>query len=134
VLKEIKSTYAERALLQLVDKVEIEPNRTLFARALCEQLSVESIPVVEKIVEGEYASWYLDLEEEIYCNCVINRIEHPKLSQWKKSHADMELPADSPFFHHVNKHIEPVRNEPKVGRNDPCPCGSGKKYKKCCDK
>ncbi|MDD5574185.1 MAG: preprotein translocase subunit SecA, partial [Candidatus Omnitrophica bacterium] len=27
----------------------------------------------------------------------------------------------------------PVRHEgPKVGRNDPCPCGSGKKYKKCC--
>lgn len=25
-----------------------------------------------------------------------------------------------------------VRPEPKVGRNDPCPCGSGKKYKKCC--
>ena len=30
--------------------------------------------------------------------------------------------ADTPF----------VRTEPKVGRNDPCPCGSGKKYKKCC--
>ncbi len=25
-----------------------------------------------------------------------------------------------------------VRASPKVGRNDPCPCGSGKKYKKCC--
>jgi len=25
-----------------------------------------------------------------------------------------------------------VRDAPKVGRNDPCPCGSGKKYKKCC--
>jgi len=25
-----------------------------------------------------------------------------------------------------------VRNEPKVGRNDPCACGSGKKHKKCC--
>ncbi|MEI8356421.1 MAG: YchJ family protein [Deltaproteobacteria bacterium] len=25
-----------------------------------------------------------------------------------------------------------VRTEPKVGRNDPCPCGSGKKNKKCC--
>ena len=24
------------------------------------------------------------------------------------------------------------RTGPKVGRNDPCPCGSGKKYKKCC--
>lgn len=28
---------------------------------------------------------------------------------------------------------EPVkRSQPKAGRNDPCPCGSGKKYKKCC--
>jgi preprotein translocase subunit SecA len=28
----------------------------------------------------------------------------------------------------------PVRSGPKVGRNDPCPCGSGKKYKQCCGK
>ncbi|MGB9661751.1 MAG: preprotein translocase subunit SecA [Moorellaceae bacterium] len=27
---------------------------------------------------------------------------------------------------------QPVRREQKIGRNDPCPCGSGKKYKKCC--
>ncbi|MBQ9980827.1 MAG: preprotein translocase subunit SecA [Oscillospiraceae bacterium] len=27
---------------------------------------------------------------------------------------------------------QPVKNTNKVGRNDPCPCGSGKKYKKCC--
>ncbi len=26
----------------------------------------------------------------------------------------------------------PSRNLVKVGRNDPCPCGSGRKYKKCC--
>ena len=25
-----------------------------------------------------------------------------------------------------------VRTEPKIGRNEPCPCESGKKYKKCC--
>ena len=25
-----------------------------------------------------------------------------------------------------------VRSHPKIGRNDPCPCGSGKKYKNCC--
>ena len=32
-------------------------------------------------------------------------------------------------------HPKPVkRNVKKVGRNDPCPCGSGKKYKKCCGK
>ena len=32
----------------------------------------------------------------------------------------------------MNKTV--VNNEPKVGRNDPCPCGSGKKYKNCCGK
>lgn len=27
-----------------------------------------------------------------------------------------------------------INNEPRIGRNDPCPCGSGKKYKNCCGK
>ena len=27
---------------------------------------------------------------------------------------------------------QPVRKDKKAGPNDPCPCGSGKKYKKCC--
>ena len=30
------------------------------------------------------------------------------------------------------KSSKTVVNEVKIGRNDPCPCGSGKKYKKCC--
>ena len=30
-----------------------------------------------------------------------------------------------------DKKVEPVRVDKKVGRNDPCPCGSGKKYKNC---
>jgi hypothetical protein len=29
---------------------------------------------------------------------------------------------------------KPARTPTKVGRNDPCPCGSGKKFKKCCGK
>lgn len=31
----------------------------------------------------------------------------------------------------LNPHTK-VRQSPKIGRNDPCPCGSGKKYKQCC--
>jgi preprotein translocase subunit SecA len=38
--------------------------------------------------------------------------------------ADTEKPAE--------RAPAPVRSGPKVGRNDPCPCGSGKKYKACC--
>jgi SEC-C motif domain protein len=39
-------------------------------------------------------------------------------------------------WHYIDGHmIKPkpqVRETPKVGRNEPCPCGSGTKYKKCC--
>ncbi len=42
---------------------------------------------------------------------------------------------DGTWFYTDGAIVSPatVRNTtPKVGRNDPCPCGSGKKYKKCC--
>ena len=35
---------------------------------------------------------------------------------------------------HVKQKGKPIKKEAKVGRNDPCPCGSGKKYKQCCGK
>lgn len=35
--------------------------------------------------------------------------------------------------HHHHEALRPLtRTAPKVGRNDPCPCGSEKKFKKCC--
>lgn len=44
-----------------------------------------------------------------------------------------------PDCHHGHHHHGPhhnhdpyVRTSPKIGRNDPCSCGSGKKFKKCC--
>lgn len=41
-----------------------------------------------------------------------------------------EQPAHTPLP--IYEKPVPVRVAPKVGRNDPCPCGSGKKFKKCC--
>ena len=44
-----------------------------------------------------------------------------------------ETEADQGPIGSTQERPEPIRREePKVGRNDPCPCGSGKKYKKCC--
>lgn len=44
-----------------------------------------------------------------------------------------EEPNWLPEYRHVALDRVPyVRESPKVGRNDPCPCGSGKKFKKCC--
>lgn len=34
--------------------------------------------------------------------------------------------------HHHHAGETYVRGAPKVGRNDPCPCGSGRKFKQCC--
>lgn len=33
---------------------------------------------------------------------------------------------------YIDSYGKPIRNLTKVGRNAPCPCGSGKKYKHCC--
>jgi len=41
---------------------------------------------------------------------------------------------NSPSVDGEEAHREPVRNKQEIGRNDPCPCGSGKKYKNCCGK
>lgn len=51
--------------------------------------------------------------------------------QHKESKSDLEY-SDSEKTETKKKPKR--RSEPKVGRNDPCPCGSGKKYKKCCGK
>lgn len=34
---------------------------------------------------------------------------------------------------HTPRQEQSIRKGPKIGRNQPCPCGSGKKYKKCCN-
>ncbi len=57
------------------------------------------------------------------------KLEHHELAEFRKENDewffyDGALVAQHPF----------VRVEPKIGRNDPCPRGSGKKYKKCCGK
>ena len=46
--------------------------------------------------------------------------------------ANMSLKGNAPK--QEKSHTPIVNTEPKVGRNDPCPCGSGKKYKNCCGK
>ncbi len=49
-----------------------------------------------------------------------------------------ERSSPRPHYHHCGSHCShddefpQIQRSPKIGRNDPCPCGSGKKYKKCC--
>jgi len=66
-------------------------------------------------------------------------IDHHEVSQFRKSKQGMWLFVGGEGHTHKEGegHHEAtapvVRAHPKIGRNDPCPCGSGKKYKKCCE-
>lgn len=52
---------------------------------------------------------------------------HHEVASFKKENGKwFFFDAESPMIEQV------VRTTPKIGRNDPCPCGSNKKYKKCC--
>ena len=67
------------------------------------------------------------LENNSFLNLKIQKSKH---EDPKTHHDDHEEKSD--FEHPPLTPI--VREEPKIGRNEPCPCGSGKKYKKCCGK
>jgi preprotein translocase subunit SecA len=75
------------------------------------------VEMVERIKEQTVANLFrLQVKKESDVEPLIERPETPMFF----SHGDEEGPAPK------------KREGKKVGRNDPCPCGSGKKYKKCC--
>jgi len=61
----------------------------------------------------------------------------PKRNQYKEEKVDLNDPdqqAAAAQDTRAQQKTEPYRAEKTVGRNDPCPCGSGLKYKNCCGK
>lgn len=128
ILKNIKHPLAEELLLRQFEKEKNKEIKTYIADALCFQLSTEAIPLVDKFMEEGYANSVLNLTEAIYPNAVINGVDYPKLDVWKK-----ELLEQDEHWTKFRKDqaVQQAKRE-RVGRNDPCPCGSGRKYKKCC--
>ena len=57
---------------------------------------------------------------------------HGESTQFSNMAARQAVQARSSANANAQSSIQIVRSTPKVGRNDPCPCGSGKKYKNCC--
>ena len=69
-----------------------------------------------------------------YINDTIHELEH-----WACFHKDKGYPEQKAFPERASvqrsiSSTQTIIKDFKVGRNDPCPCGSGKKYKKCCGK
>src|SRR5665811_229928 len=111
---------------------------TTFAAFLIDELlsfkDPNFLPQVRKAFEDEridtevitldIVDWVFNLPEErqsyfIFMRSPLEHFSRENISYLKKiSYPDKETPAK--------------KTKMKIGRNDPCPCGSGKKYKKCC--
>ncbi len=117
----------------LEDYCDIDPDEAKSAAAeLSKKISEENAPekcVQEMIAWSGADSSCAQLLLRMYRNCR-NETRFPALC----GHTPLEIgaaPSDSPYQEfdlEFNDSVKPVR----IGRNDPCPCGSGKKYKKCC--
>jgi preprotein translocase subunit SecA len=61
---------------------------------------------------------------------------HPQAQKFEPAPSQEEVSSarQQPSQQQPRGHEKPAayNAQPRVGRNDPCPCGSGKKYKKCC--
>lgn len=85
---------------------------------------------IETMDEDTVVSLAFD-KEKLYKNMVAAKADWLyELPQWKEIYPEEELKR----LYKEQKESGTIRKGKKIGRNDPCPCGSGKKYKKCCGK
>ena len=93
----------------------------------------EAIERREEVEENMHDEWLVgDMDEDDYFTNEMEDEDHIDTD-------DIEGPAPPPVFGSGNARgdfyspqVPFVHAEKQVGRNDPCPCGSGKKFKKCC--
>ena len=90
--------------------------------------SLKEANEVETLEESTKVSLDYDAEK-LYYNMIAAKADWLyELPQWDTLLSEEKRKQ----LYKEQKRSNTVVNESKVGRNDPCPCGSGKKYKKCC--
>ncbi len=108
--------------------------------AICDALELRSpelLPEIKKLFDLKYVSESIcgnfnEVEQDIF------KPEEPYFKMDLLNIFDRYKQITTTWYGYSNEEElsdtgnEPIRVEPKIGRNDPCPCGSGKKYKKCC--
>jgi len=138
-------------LAKQLEKIADQPEtvNTFVISALWDLRAVEAMPVIERAFASGRVDESVngDLEDvQIHFGLKTQR-EHPRkpnrltkmsgeiagmtdeLHALEKENSDLREILDDLTF---GQEPQPYLAPPKTGRNDPCPCGSGKKYKKCC--
>ena len=163
VLGDLKHEESEETMLALLESEEDASIRTQLCFGLCKLFSLAGFDAVRREIASGYDRIMVCLEDELLVVGEVLGVELPEADEWRTQRADRrlrqaerraeleeagrrysELKARGidPFADideepdlDLKEPLQPVRRErEKVGRNDPCPCGSGRKYKKCCGK
>ena len=85
---------------------------------------------VRSITEESYIELKVDFEKLYYNMHVAKADWLYNLKEWDNILSELKRKEITKDYHNSLIYKASI----KVGRNDPCPCGSGKKYKKCCGK
>jgi hypothetical protein len=153
----LEQTHSELAVAKCLEFFEPEEDETIkiqLGQALMAQFATEAIePVRQFILRSTLDPEILDLREALAAASTVLAIDFPEREKWKTDQQTSREQRQKLFaekyglpsqvvdawndvgdldedYSESDDHI--VRTTPKIGRNDPCPCGSGKKYKKCC--
>lgn len=115
-------------VLELAKKYEIEPILMAgFLDGINDSL-VEPNPI-DTMEEDTEVCLNIDLEK-LYYNMVACRADWLyNLEEWEPL---LSKERREELYKEQKMSTTVINEQPKIGRNDPCPCGSGKKYKKCC--
>ena len=125
ILQETKTKRAEEVLIESYSKLD-DDGKELVIEALTAHFTEEAFPLIEDFLENKYFGGMIDLEQTLYSFYKIMGRSHPEMEQWKTVALEIEEQNELS----TNKPVPAISQ--KIGRNDPCPCGSEKKYKKCC--
>jgi preprotein translocase subunit SecA len=144
-------------MIELLPKDKNATNKTALGLGLCKLFSARGIPMVLSLLKYGYDSMLVNLNEAVYANHIVNNLKHPDMHIWEKSIREDEervrnaknniskgnfdiaqLKENFQIFQNKKQETDKLNkfyaSGFKVGRNDPCPCGSGKKFKNCCGK
>ena len=138
IFGDVHSDLALSAGLELLSLELDLDQRTWLATALVDQFATEAIDAARTVLMDEHPDSY-DLKSSLVVACKLMAYDLPELKQWERELAEPRRPLVTerlppPVFNRLDfqSDISPVSTRVKIGRNDPCPCGSGKKFKKCC--
>jgi hypothetical protein len=143
VLGRVHSDLTVQVLIELLPDEQDLDQQDYLAQALVGHFSTEGNEVARKVLLDDPDLH--TLRDGLVTACTLMGQDFPELEQWRKeaqeemrqkpfiydSATSPPTPARTPVLPRPLAPIQRVEKA-KVGRNDPCPCGSGKKFKKCC--